>query len=284
MKCIKCGATLDENDLFCLNCGFPAQRSNNSEDSDYSNNQDNNNSETNTKENIKENSGINMAKIICAILVLLIIISIAAFIIHVNNRDSEKINTSVNNSTTSSIPTQITNLHGMNNQYKVKHKEFNIYIPGNLDYEMDFADNTVIVSDENKNWTAILYIDKIPYEIIRENRDEFPTLFSELYSNYNLSMKIPTVELFEETEYLIIDGSSDETNIMIGISQIDSDYSLCFEAFSNDNEYRKNILENIKFILSNVEYEGNTKYLKQDNSIKVTDISSNLQNIIQNQE
>ena len=26
MKCIKCGATLDEMDLFCINCGTPVQR------------------------------------------------------------------------------------------------------------------------------------------------------------------------------------------------------------------------------------------------------------------
>ena len=26
MKCIKCGATLDEMDLFCINCGTPVQK------------------------------------------------------------------------------------------------------------------------------------------------------------------------------------------------------------------------------------------------------------------
>lgn len=140
-----------------------------------------------------------------------------------------------------------------------------------MNYEINYVGNSIIISDENRIWTANIYIEGLTYEKVRENREAFPKIFDELYKSYDLKMSTPVVEVFDGIEYLIIEGNVADTNMIIGMSGLDSDYSICFEIFTQNNDYNRDFLKDISFIMSNAVYTGDSKKLNYNTPINMKD-------------
>ena len=264
---------------------YSYQRPNNNQ-----NNYQNNYKKYSQNNGPKLGTGINLAKIIIIILALVIgipliilIVSIAVYIYNSATDEIRNIDNTVStiietdNTITSNVisnepsntvtpvvtPTSI----DRSSTYKVKYKGFNLYIPDDLIYLYN-SDNSLMIEDTLGTWMINFVIEQVPYQQVKQNRNSLPSY----YADQGITLSMPKVETIGDTEYILYEATAYGENFLLGCAEMNSMYTMTFEVFTEDNDYNKDLLKNLSYIVSSSEYIGESSYLKSNENVKMSDI------------
>ncbi len=276
MKCIKCGNELGENDIFCPICGTSVRKTN-----EEKNNQNIYNGQANyggqSNEKIKNNNTVKM----CVIVVVIVIVLACALIMgrdkmNANGGEISNRDTLDDYSTSTSGKGKVTSTSSVSatkaNSYKINFNGFKFYIPDNLIYDVNYADKQINIGDSESTWVAQLMIVKGPYQQLKKNKNSLTKYFTEKVPGGTISdIKVETIG---GVEYVLLEVSLAGENAIIGYAELNSMYSLGFSIVNENNDFDKENIKNISTIVSNAEYTGDSQYVKSDENIKMTDIST----------
>lgn len=307
MKCSNCGTELGENDVFCSRCGIQIQekegndiQNKNEEMYSYDRqpiNQQINNGQRQNQQNYAQQYGNNgrngsVVKVCIIIVIIVAILAAVGFIVYSivstinkNNNKSEV----TNNQTNITIPsatsqtsnnddkTTVSNTQRNSSTYKVNYGGFKLYIPDNLIYQMDTKNNAMNIGDTLSTWVAQLSIKKLPFQQLKQNKSYLTNYFSEYLSSYNATVSNATVENIDGIDFVIMELKVAGTNELLGLAELNSMYTACFEVANENNDFDRNVLKNLTSIIRTAEFNGDAKNLEVKGNIKTTDIDKALQ-------
>ncbi len=312
MKCSNCGTELGENDVFCPKCGTAIQKkggnnmqNNNGEMYNYDrpvNQQINNNAQRSNAQNYGQtnmcgqqygNNGGNGSVVKTCIIIVIIVAILAAVgfvvysIVSAVNKNSNK-SEIANNPTSITTPsatqttnndygtTTTSNTQKNSSTYKVNYGGFKLYIPDDLIYQMDATNDALNIGDALSTWVAQMSIQQLPFQQLKQNKSYLSSYFSEYLSSYNATVSNATVENIDGIEFIIMELKVAGTNELMGLAQLNSMYTACFEVANENNDFDRNVLKNLTSIIRTAEFSGDSKNLEVKGNIKTTDINKAL--------
>ena len=235
-------------------------------------------------------TGINLAKIIIIILAIIIgipliilIVSLGVYIYSTATDEIKNVDNTVStiietdNTITSNVisnepsntVTPVVTPTGIDRSstYKVKYKGFNLYIPDDLIYLYN-SDSSLMVEDTLGTWMINFVIEQVPYQQVKQNRNSLTSYYAE----QGITLSMPKIETIGGTEYILYEATAYGENFLLGCAEMNSMYTMTFEVFTEDNDYNKDLLKNLSYIVSSSEYIGESSYLKSNENIKMSDI------------
>ncbi len=299
MNCIKCGANLGENDVFCSKCGTRVQKA-----EGYNTNIENEGMNYNYERSINQQSNVYSQQYrnntsnkdtvkVCVIILIIVVILVAVCfgfysvisILNKKNKMQEASGTTTSSKTQSEDLTstsQVSNTQ-KTSTYKVNYAGFKLYIPDDLIYEFNTTNDAINIGDALSSWLARLTIQKLPFQQLKQNRSYIRSNLEEYLSSYNASVSNPTLETIDGIEFILFEIDLAGTHELLAVSGLNSMYTACTEIINENNDYDKNILKDIIPILKTAEYEGESRNLETNGKIKTTDINKALQKAIDEQ-
>ncbi len=297
MNCEKCGNNIGENDMFCPNCGEPVKKENQnlnegntfnydrqvSEPNNY--NQPNYGAQNNYGQQPQKNSNSgDIVKIVSGTIILLAVLAAIVFIVYslisAKNKDEiakENGNSQVvaNTQETGNSPTNTPMpATPISSSYKVSHSGFKLYIPDNLIYQIDSANNTIKVADVENTWLGVMAIHQGSFQQLKQKKDILPSSFMQNFASLNPTVSQAKLETIDGVECVLLEVSMSGTNCLIGFAELNSMYAINFELYNEDNDFNRDYLKNIASIISTAEYTGESSYMKVNKELKMKDINA----------
>lgn len=215
----------------------------------------------------------------CIIIVIIVaILAAVGFVVYsiisAVNRNNNR--SDISNNPTSAT-TQSTTTQRNSSTYKVNYAGFKLYIPDDLIYQMDATNDAINIGDASSTWVAQLSIQKLPYQQLKQNKSYLSSYFSKYLSSYNATVSNATVENIDGIEFVIMELKVAGTNELMGLAQLNSMYTACFEVANENNDFDRNVLKNLTSIIRTAEFSGDSKNLEVKEILKRQTLTKLLQ-------
>lgn len=329
MKCVNCGANLEQGDMFCANCGTPVKKETNINKEVQNKNmymyernesqQVNYNKEKPIRENYKnqanytKNNNVNsnssdIIKICMLTVITIVLIGGIAFgiykmfgvFVNTNGKEPDSnenigIGQTIENTSNGNFATnQIIDLGGatdstsnnsntVNNQYssyKVNFDGFNLYIPNDLIYQIDYVNDMLNIGDVNQTWINEFGISKGSYQAIKQNKELLVTTLTQTLGE-NSVIGTPNIENIGGIEYITLECVYNGINVLIAYAGLNSMYTASSVIYNEDNNYNREYLNIMSSIISTAQYVGESQYLEVDETINLNKIKDAIEKVVE---
>lgn len=266
MNCKKCGAPLTPADLFCRNCGAAVEEvnaqineevndvnyveKNNVSSQNYGNSMPINNGYAQTSEQnatyptqqvvYKKKNNVPIIVGIVAVAVVVLSIILVPMILNGNNVNNGTNNGNGGNDNETPLAVAT---------YKVNFAGFTLSVPDDIVYKV--SGETLMFSDENGSWIAELNFKDLNYNKIRSNR----VLLQGFFETGGLNVKPAELKSFNNKEYITLEAIEKDTNVILGITRINSIKCAVVAVYNLDNTFDYDLLKKISSIIASAKYD-----------------------------
>ena len=227
----------------------------------------------------KKSGGSPIKTCIIIIIVVAILAAIGFVIYSIVSPSNKKENTSTSlQNTLSSSNTNTSSVSQVSDStYKVNYAGFKLYIPDNLVYEFDNINNAISIGDSSSTWVAQLYIQEAQFQQVKQQKDNLKKSFEDYCS---AEVSNVTIETIDGIEFMIFEADMAGTHELVVFAKLNSMYITCIEIANENNDYDRDVLEELTPILKTAEYDGDSKSLETNDAIDANKISEAIQDVV----
>lgn len=251
---------LNDTDKFCTECGakvdksylnaFNMQSMNENGGINYSNNTTDGCIKTN-----RNNTGVTVGIVIAVLIFLVAVIIGITYILKYAKVSLSDEGVDVNINTTIDIAKSDTASGTNKNSSNTNTKKTEGYskeigdhtftIPDNIKVE-DLSTNQVSLIDKNNKWEGIMYVEKLPFDELKKNKNKFVSELATLgFNGTNINEKS-----YGGVDFITLEFRNEIMNAVLGVAKLSSDYSVIFIIYSEDNKINYNLLNEVAPIIS----------------------------------
>lgn len=294
MFCIKCGASLTNEDLFCRACGAPVDKKSSGNVGEQSfNNSSVGSGTTNTvvrsvhRKKKKSDPITNIMIAVCGLVVVASVVIIVVLITkggqsseikfngdyndssdkqNIDNSSSidnnQSVNGNTNNNTNNSNPKLVDY-----ESFAVKFRGYTFRIPTNIVYET--LNNSILLEDENGTWSTYIEVLDGSYDVIQSQKNELQMI----YQNQGFASSSPSEKNINGVNFITLEVSKGGNNALLGISNASATHFFGATVYDNKNSFDYNILNIISKILGSATYSNDTNNISSFENIDMSEIS-----------
>lgn len=129
--------------------------------------------------------------------------------------------------------------------YSKRIGDYTFIIPDDIEAE-DLSINQVSLIDKNNEWEGVMYVEKLPFDELKNNKNKFVSTLANLGLNgTNINEKS-----YGGVDFITLEFRNEIMNAVLGAAKLSSDYSVIFIMYSEDNKINYNLLNEVAPIIS----------------------------------